>query len=192
MEETAQMDATAPTAYSRLQLADELCPLVPPGDDLTTASDILNYVLVEHGQFDDRLRQFLNHHYAAAPTIAAYAWELSGALSTGLLEWIRQWPTAAAQVGSDLTSGGVTANEPDATPVPSGPGLAVPEGDDPSTVHEITAYVFQGIRELRSRITLFANAREIGAPTSADHVHDLAAGYQRLLAEWALRWPRPS
>ncbi|MDO3645668.1 hypothetical protein [Nocardia mangyaensis] len=179
-----------------MQLADELCPTVPPGDDRASASDILNHVLMEHGQFDDRLRQFLNHHYDAAPTIAAYAWELSGAMATGLLEWVRQWPTETDDVDADSTQSCAAAALPGAaasviTPVPSGPELAVPEGDDPSTVHEITAYVFQSIRELRTKITLFANARAIGAPTSADHVHDLTAGHQRLLAEWAISWPRP-
>lgn len=179
-----------PIKYVQIGLSDDLKPLVPHGDDPAAASAIANYVLIEQGRFSDRLHRFLNGHYDAAPTIAAYARELSGAMNGGVLEWIRRWPTEAAEIAP--VSGG-TENETVATSVSASnraDGLAIPNGDDPSTVHEITAYVFRSVRELRAAIRIFANARYEEAPASAEHASDLATSYLRLLAAWAFSWPQ--
>ncbi|BDT94151.1 hypothetical protein IFM12275_41270 [Nocardia sputorum] len=183
---------TQPIKYARIGLSDGLKPLVPPGDDPTAASAVVNYVLMEQRRFSDRLRRFLNGHYNGAPTIAAHAWELSGAMNSGVLEWIRQWPTEAAAIDPDFDAAeqDAIANSALATTKPTGSGLAIPDGDDPETVYEITAYVFRSVRELRAAIRIFANARYTAAPASAEHASDLATSYLRLLAAWALSWPQ--
>jgi hypothetical protein len=181
---------TEPIKYIRIGLSDDLKPLVPPGDDPAAASAIVNYTLAQQRTFDDRLRLFLNGHYDDAPTIATHAGELSGAMNGGVLEWIRQWPTEAAEIDPEL---GGTEEESVAISVSASTGadgLAVPDGDDPSTVHEITSYVFRSVRELRAAVRIFANARYAAAPASAEHASDLATSYLRLLAAWALSWPK--
>ncbi|QLY30398.1 hypothetical protein H0264_35635 [Nocardia huaxiensis] len=178
-------------SYVQIGLADDLKPMVPPGDDPAAASAIANFALAQQTVFDTKLRRFLSGHCEAAPTIAAYAWELSGAMNTGVLDWIRQWPTEAAEIDPDFNATQQDAIDTSARAAtkPTGSGLAIPESDDPETVYEITAFVFRMVRELRAEITIFANSQYAAAPASADHAWNLSTSYLRLLGVWALSWP---
>ncbi|MFF0493946.1 hypothetical protein ACFYTQ_33415 [Nocardia sp. NPDC004068] len=184
--------SSKPTSYVRIGLSDDLKPLVPPGDDPAAASAIANYALTQQAAFDTKLRRFLSGHHDAAPTTAAHARELTGWMSTGLLEWIRRWPREAVEADADFDAAhqDAIATSALAATKPTGSGLAVPEGDDAETVYEITAFVFRNIRELRAKITIFANTNYAAAPASADHAWELSTGYLRLLALWAIDcWP---
>ncbi|MGW0358922.1 hypothetical protein ACWDXV_32450 [Nocardia nova] len=185
--------SSTPTSYVQIGLSDDLRPLVPPGDDPAAASAIANFALAQQTVFDNKLRRFLSGHVDAAPTVAAHAGELTGWMSAGLLEWIRQWPREAAEADPDFDAAQQDAISTSAlaTTKPTGGGLTIPDGDDAETVYEITAFVFRNIRELRAEITIFANAHYAAAPASADHAWDLSTGYLRLLAVWAIDcWPR--
>ncbi|MBF4996684.1 OmpA family protein [Nocardia sp. BSTN01] len=60
-------------SISRIQigLADELKPLVPPGDDPAAASAIANFALAQHTVFDKKLRRFLATGAAIGLSLAA-------------------------------------------------------------------------------------------------------------------------
>ncbi|MGV9834267.1 hypothetical protein ACWDUL_08735 [Nocardia niigatensis] len=181
-----------PTRYVRIGLSDDLKPIVPPGDDPAAASAIANFALAQQTVFDTRLRRFLNGRFDAAPMAASSAWGLSGVTNGGVLEWVRQWPTEAVDGDADVDIAqldAIAAAEL-VNGWPSASGLAIPKGDDPEAVREITEYVFRSIRELRAEIDIFGNAHFFAAPASAIHAWDLSAGYLQILIAWAVNWPR--
>lgn len=178
--------------YIRIGLPDDLLPTIPPGDDPDAASAIAEFALAQQTVFANKLRRFLSGHEEVAPTTTAHARDLADWTRMGLLEWARQWPTDAVEASPefDVTQQDALAASELAEDKSTGSGLAVPDGDDPETVYEITAFVFQGFRELRAEIDIFANGQYVAAPASAEHAWELSTGYLRVLIFWAVNsWP---
>ena len=78
--------------YSRLDLADNLRPRVPKGDDPEAASAVLNTVLERTGVLSDELRAIANAHVDAAPMSSAHVLDLDAAFARAFLRWIELWP----------------------------------------------------------------------------------------------------
>ena len=78
--------------YSRLDLADNLRPLVPKGDDPEAASAVLNTVLECTGGLSGKLRAIANAHVDAAPMSSAHVLDLDAAIARAFLRWIELWP----------------------------------------------------------------------------------------------------
>ena len=78
--------------YSRLDLADNLRPRVPKGDDPEAASAVLNTVLERTGVLSDELRAIANAHVDAAPMSSAHVLDLDAAIARAVLRWIELWP----------------------------------------------------------------------------------------------------
>ena len=79
--------------YSTLAVTESLQPMVPVGDNLEAASDVLNNVLNQSAAFADDLRAIANQHVEAAPASAEHVRNLSGAVARAVLDWIEQWPS---------------------------------------------------------------------------------------------------
>jgi len=80
------------TEYSPLDLADNLRPRVPKGDDPEAASAVANTVLKRTQVWHDELRAIANAHVDAAPMSSTHVLELDAAFARAFLRWIELWP----------------------------------------------------------------------------------------------------
>ncbi|WP_280483563.1 hypothetical protein [Nocardia farcinica] len=176
-------------SFAKLNLADDLKPAVPHGDDALVATAILNHALERVRVFDDQLRRFLNPRVDIAPVAATYAWEFDAGVNALLLEWVRQWPTSSDVVEPDEVVGRSEVATVFLGLAGAGPGPAVPDGDDPETVRDIVQFVVRRVGLLRTEIRNHANVRYEAAPASGEHAFNLTSSMLRLVAHWAMDWP---
>ena len=78
--------------FTRIDLAAELLPRVPKGDDATVANDVLKTVFKGTLQLSDGLKIEANAHFDAAPASSEYVLVLDAAYNRAFLDWVAQWP----------------------------------------------------------------------------------------------------
>lgn len=72
---------------------DRVYPRVPQGDDLNTASAVLNEVLDRTASLQDGLHDVASRHVDAAPISSIHVLDLTGAIARTVLDWIARWPS---------------------------------------------------------------------------------------------------
>ncbi|WP_280209122.1 hypothetical protein [Nocardia cyriacigeorgica] len=78
--------------WRAIHLTNELSPAVPQADYADVANEIANYVMQEALQMSDRLRNFLDERYEAAPTSVEHGHVFDALLVRSALDWVRRWP----------------------------------------------------------------------------------------------------
>ena len=78
--------------YSRLDLADNLRPRVPKGDDPEAANAVPNAVQEWMDGLSNKLRTIAKASVDAAPTSSMHVLDLDAAVARAFLHWIELWP----------------------------------------------------------------------------------------------------
>jgi hypothetical protein len=78
--------------YSEINLADNLRPRVPKGDDPEAVNAVANTVLERTRVWSDELRAIANAHVDPAPTSSEHVLDLDAAIARAVLRWVELWP----------------------------------------------------------------------------------------------------
>lgn len=73
-------------------ILNELQPKVPQGDDLETASDIVNFAIRRALRLSRDIQRYAGQRTDAAPVSCLLALELSAIIAADTIEWVRRWP----------------------------------------------------------------------------------------------------
>lgn len=71
---------------------NELQPKVPPGDDLETCSELVNFVLRRSLRLTRDIQRYAGERADAAPASSLLAVEFGVIVAAEAIEWVRRWP----------------------------------------------------------------------------------------------------
>jgi hypothetical protein len=73
-------------------MLNELQPKVPPGDDLETCSELVNFVVRRTFRLSRNIQRYASDRADAAPASSLLAVEFSAIVASEAIEWVRRWP----------------------------------------------------------------------------------------------------
>lgn len=71
---------------------NELQPKVPPGDDLETCSELINFVVRRSLRVSRDIQRLAGLRADAAPASSLLAVEFGAIVAAEAIEWVRRWP----------------------------------------------------------------------------------------------------
>ncbi|MBF6299055.1 hypothetical protein IU459_16115 [Nocardia amamiensis] len=71
---------------------NQLQPKVPEGDDLETASDIVNFVLRRALRLSRDIQRYAGQRQELAPASSRLALAFAGIIAAEAIAWVRRWP----------------------------------------------------------------------------------------------------